>query len=53
MSIDTLRGKDSAYYRMVVSYWDMAASFVNHGVIDEEMFDFIFRQWRIIGGGQR
>jgi hypothetical protein len=28
----------SAYYRMVVSYWDMAASFVNHGAIDEEMF---------------
>lgn len=28
----------SANYRMVVSYWDMAASFVNHGAIDEEMF---------------
>ncbi len=28
----------SGYYRMVVSYWDMAASFVNHGAIDEEMF---------------
>lgn len=28
----------SDYYRMVVSYWDMAASFVNHGAIDEEMF---------------
>ncbi len=28
----------SAYYRMVTSYWDMAASFVNHGAIDEEMF---------------
>jgi len=37
--IDALRGKDSAYYRMVVSYWDMAASFVNHDVIDEEMFN--------------
>jgi hypothetical protein len=24
---------------MVVSYWDMAASFVNHDVIDEEMFN--------------
>ena len=23
---------------MVVSYWDMAAGFVNHGAIDEEMF---------------
>ncbi len=28
----------SALYRMVVSYWDMAASLVNHGAIDEEMF---------------
>jgi hypothetical protein len=28
----------SAYYRMVMSYWDMAASFVNHGAVDEEMF---------------
>jgi hypothetical protein len=28
----------SAYYRMVTSYWDMAASLVNHGAIDEEMF---------------
>lgn len=37
--IDALRGKHSAYYRMVVSYWDMAASFVNHDVIDEEMFN--------------
>ena len=28
----------SAYYRMVTSYWDMAASFVNQGAIDEEMY---------------
>ncbi len=27
-----------AYLRMVLSYWDMAASFVNHGAIDPEMF---------------
>src|SRR5947209_14469361 len=33
------RGEHSAYYRMVTSYWDMACSFVNHGAIDEEMFD--------------
>ena len=26
------------YLRMVTSYWDMAASFVNHGAIDPEMF---------------
>ncbi len=28
----------SAKYRMVTSYWDMAAGFVNRGAIDEEMF---------------
>jgi hypothetical protein len=28
----------SAFYRMVVTYWDMAAGFVNRGAIDEEMF---------------
>lgn len=27
------------YVRMVASYWDMAASFVNHGAIDAEMFN--------------
>lgn len=27
-----------AYLRMVTSYWDMAASLVNHGAIDAEMF---------------
>ena len=32
-------GPNSAYYRMVSSYWDMACSFVNHGAIDEEMFN--------------
>lgn len=28
----------SAKFRMVTSYWDMAAGFVNRGAIDEEMF---------------
>lgn len=28
----------SAYYRMVISYWDMAAGLVNHGAIDADMF---------------
>lgn len=28
----------SAKYRMVTTYWDMAAAFVNHDAIDEEMF---------------
>jgi hypothetical protein len=35
----TAVGEHSAYYRMVTSYWDMACSFVNHGAIDEEMFN--------------
>jgi hypothetical protein len=35
----TLLGPKSNYFRMVVSFWDMAASFVNHGAIDEEMFN--------------
>lgn len=37
--MDTLVGENSAYYRMVVSYWDMAASLVNHGAIDEQLFN--------------
>jgi hypothetical protein len=32
-------GENSAYYRMVISYWDMACSFVNNGAIDEQMFN--------------
>ena len=27
------------YLRMVLSYWDMAAAFVNHGAIDADMFN--------------
>jgi hypothetical protein len=34
----TLMGSNSAYYRMVVSYWDMACSFVTGGAIDHDMF---------------
>ena len=33
-----ISAETSAYYRMVTSYWDMAASLVNHDAIDEEMF---------------
>lgn len=36
--IDVLLSDKSGYYRMVISYWDMACSFVNHGAIDAEMF---------------
>ena len=36
--VSVLRGNQSAYFRMVTSYWEMAASFVNNGAIDWKMF---------------
>lgn len=36
--VDAVMGEHSAYYRMAISYWDMAASLVNNGAIDEQMF---------------
>jgi hypothetical protein len=36
-----LMGEHSADFRMVASYWDMAAAFVKFGAIDEEMFNAI------------
>jgi hypothetical protein len=37
--MQTVRGPHSAHFRMVTSYWDMAASFVLNGAIDEKMFN--------------
>jgi hypothetical protein len=37
--MDVLTSDKSGYYRMVVSYWDMAASLVNNGAIDAQMFN--------------
>jgi hypothetical protein len=37
--MDALMGDKSAYFRQVMSYWDMAASFVLNGAIDGQMFD--------------
>lgn len=34
-----LQSEQSAYFRMVTSFWDMAASLVNNGAIDEQMFN--------------
>jgi hypothetical protein len=34
-----LEGPQNAFFRMVVSYWDMAAALVNHGAIDEGLFN--------------
>ncbi|MDQ5846667.1 MAG: hypothetical protein M3539_15380 [Acidobacteriota bacterium] len=36
--IETLLGEHSGHYRMVISYWDMAAAMVNNGAIDEQLF---------------
>ena len=30
--------QQNSYFRMVVSYWDMAASFVTSGVLNQELF---------------
>lgn len=30
--------EENAFFRMAVSYWEMAASLVNHGLIKEELF---------------
>ena len=37
--VDTVAGPDSAKYRMVTTYWEMAAALVNHGAIDEALFN--------------
>ena len=37
--IDVLTSDKSGLFRMVVSYWDMACSFVNNGAIDAQMFN--------------
>jgi hypothetical protein len=34
-------GEHNAAYRMVTTYWDMAAAFVNHGAIEEQLFNDI------------
>ena len=36
--MQAVSGPNSAYFRMVTSYWDMACSFVLNGAIDEQMF---------------
>ncbi len=39
-----MRGAHNAKYRMVTTYWDMAAAFVNHGAIDEGLFNDIHNE---------
>lgn len=37
--MEAMMGEHSGHLRMVVSYWDMAASLVNNGAIDDQMFN--------------
>src|ERR671919_1322525 len=37
--MEVLTGDKSGYFRMVISYWDMACSLVNNGAIDAQMFN--------------
>lgn len=37
--MEALLSEQSGYYRMVISYWDMAAAMVNNGAIDEQLFN--------------
>jgi hypothetical protein len=37
--MEAMMGPNSGYLRMVISYWDMACTLVNHGAIDEAMFN--------------
>jgi len=36
--LSAMMGPDGGYVRMVISYWDMAASLVENGAIDQKMF---------------
>src|SRR6266536_6697158 len=37
--MEAMMGEHSGHLRMVISYWDMAASLVNNGAVDEQMFN--------------
>lgn len=39
--LELFKTPEERYFRMNLTYWDMAASFVNHGAIDERMFSEI------------
>ena len=36
--MDVMIGEHSGHYRMVITYWEMAAAMVNNGSIDEKLF---------------
>jgi hypothetical protein len=37
--IEVLMSEHSGHYRMVISYWEMAAAMVNNGSLDEKLFN--------------
>jgi hypothetical protein len=37
-ALELVRGPKNDWFRMVIGYWDMAASLVVHGAIDADMF---------------
>jgi hypothetical protein len=41
-------GPQGGYVRMVISYWDMACSLVEHGAIDPAMFEAANGEFRIV-----
>ena len=40
--METMMGEHSGHLRMVVSYWDMAASLVNNGAIDAHCYSSFY-----------
>ena len=38
MKVAPMGSKENTYFRMVVSYWDMAAAMVTSGVLNQELF---------------
>jgi hypothetical protein len=58
--MEAMMGEHSGHLRMVVSYWDMAASLVNNGAIDDQMFNdangehlFVFAKIELVLEGLR
>jgi hypothetical protein len=48
--MSTLTGPNSGLMRMVVTYWDMAACFVEHGAINRTMFNEITGEHVLVFG---
>src|SRR5207237_8479923 len=46
--LDAVMGEHSAYFRMVTSYWEMAAALVNHRATDEDVFNDAHREHLLV-----